>query len=106
MCKAANEAMDLLVKALVAIESEEECKSFLEDLMTKKEMIEIIKRFEEDEWKDLQECEAKVENSKGSSFDKNWWEYATELQRRRRAALSQLMDELKIPIERFKKRRC
>lgn len=44
MCKAANEAMDLLVKALVAIESEEECKSFLEDLMTKKEMMDMAQR--------------------------------------------------------------
>ena len=44
MCKAGNEAMDLLVKAIVAIESEEECKLFLEDLMTKKEMMDMAQR--------------------------------------------------------------
>ena len=44
MCKAENEAMDLLVKAIVAIESEEECRRFLDDLMTKKEVLDIAQR--------------------------------------------------------------
>lgn len=44
MCKAENEAMALLVKAIVAIESEEECKSFLEDIMTRKEMMDMAQR--------------------------------------------------------------
>lgn len=44
MCKVGNEAMALLVKAIVAIESEEECKRFLEDIMTKKEMMDMAQR--------------------------------------------------------------
>ena len=39
-----NEGYKLLVKALVAIKDEEECYSFLEDLMTKREMLDISQR--------------------------------------------------------------
>ena len=39
-----NESFKMLVKALVAIESEEECVSFLEDIMTRKEMLDIAQR--------------------------------------------------------------
>lgn len=39
-----NEDFKLLVKAIVAIENEEECVSFLDDIMTKKEMADIAQR--------------------------------------------------------------
>lgn len=41
-----NEGYKMLVKALVSIESEEECKAFLEDLMTMKELDAITQRLE------------------------------------------------------------
>ena len=44
MCKAENEAMALLVKAIVSIESEEECRRLLEDLMTRKEAMDMAQR--------------------------------------------------------------
>lgn len=44
MCKAENEAMALLVKAMVSIESEEECRRLLEDLMTRKEAMDMAQR--------------------------------------------------------------
>lgn len=44
MCKAENEAMALLVKAILSIESEEECRSLLEDLMTRKEAMDMAQR--------------------------------------------------------------
>ena len=39
-----SESYKMLVKALVAIESEEECEALLEDLMTKKEALDIGQR--------------------------------------------------------------
>ena len=39
-----NEDFKLLVKAIVAIEDEAECISFLDDIMTKKEMADIAQR--------------------------------------------------------------
>ena len=39
-----NEDFKLLVKAIVAIENEEECVKFLDDIMTKKEMADIAQR--------------------------------------------------------------
>lgn len=39
-----HEDFKLLVKAIVSIESEEECISFLDDIMTKKEMADIAQR--------------------------------------------------------------
>ena len=39
-----NEGFKLLVNALIAIEDEEECINFLEDIMTKKEMADIAQR--------------------------------------------------------------
>ena len=35
-----------MIKALVAIDNEEECEAFLEDLMTKKELGDITQRLE------------------------------------------------------------
>lgn len=35
---------DLLVKALISLETKEECEAFLEDLMTRKEMADIAQR--------------------------------------------------------------
>ena len=37
---------ELLVRAIVAIENEEECGAFLEDLMTRKELDDITQRLE------------------------------------------------------------
>ena len=39
-----TEGFKLLVKAIVAIEDEAECISFLEDIMTRKEMADIAQR--------------------------------------------------------------
>ena len=39
-----NEGFRLLVKTLISIESEEECRRFLDDLMTRKEMADIAQR--------------------------------------------------------------
>ncbi len=39
-----NNETDYLIKALLAINSEEECKAFLEDVMTTKEILDISQR--------------------------------------------------------------
>ena len=39
-----NKSFHLLTKALLALETEEECAAFLEDLMTRKEMEDIGQR--------------------------------------------------------------
>ena len=39
-----NEGVKLLVKALVAVKTEEECLALLDDLMTKKEVMDISQR--------------------------------------------------------------
>ena len=39
-----NEGVKLLVKAFMMLESEEECKAFLEDIMTTKEILDISQR--------------------------------------------------------------
>ena len=39
-----NEGYKLLVKALVAIDNEKDCEALLEDLMTRKEMLDIAQR--------------------------------------------------------------
>lgn len=39
-----NEGYKLLIKALVAIQDESECKLFLDDLMTRKELSDIAQR--------------------------------------------------------------
>jgi len=39
-----DQGYDLLVQALVSLETKEECEAFLEDLMTKKEMADISQR--------------------------------------------------------------
>lgn len=39
-----NEGFKLLVKALLSLEDERECADFLEDIMTRKEMMDISQR--------------------------------------------------------------
>ena len=39
-----DKSYDLLVRALISLETKEECEAFLEDLMTKKEMADISQR--------------------------------------------------------------
>lgn len=39
-----NEGYQLLVKALVSVQDEEECRRLLEDLMTRKEIMDIAQR--------------------------------------------------------------
>ena len=39
-----NEGYKLLVKAIMSLENEEECEKFLEDLMTRKEILDIGQR--------------------------------------------------------------
>jgi TrpR-related protein YerC/YecD len=39
-----NEGFKLLVRALLSLDTEEECAAFLEDLMTRKEMEDIAQR--------------------------------------------------------------
>ncbi len=42
--KPENEGLEMLVKAIIDISSEEECRNFLEDLMTKKEQQDLGQR--------------------------------------------------------------
>ena len=39
-----NKETEYLIKALLTLESEEECKAFLEDVMTTKEILDISQR--------------------------------------------------------------
>ena len=39
-----NEGYKLLIKAIIAIETEEECRAFLEDVATRKEILDIAQR--------------------------------------------------------------
>lgn len=39
-----NIGYELLVKAIVSIDNEEDCKAFLEDLVTRKELLDIAQR--------------------------------------------------------------
>ena len=39
-----NEGYRLLIQALISLENEEECKRFLDDLMTRKELADIAQR--------------------------------------------------------------
>ena len=44
MEKSKDPAYELLIEALISLETREECAAFLEDLMTKKEMADISQR--------------------------------------------------------------
>ncbi len=44
MEKYENESLQLLLKAILSLENEEECAAFLEDLMTRKELSDIAQR--------------------------------------------------------------
>lgn len=44
--KIRNEATDMLVKALLSLETEEECYRFLEDICTYKEMLDLAQRLQ------------------------------------------------------------
>ena len=39
-----NEGYNLLVKALVAVDNQKDCEALLEDLMTRKELLDIAQR--------------------------------------------------------------
>lgn len=39
-----SESVKLLIKAMMTLENEEECRAFLEDLMTTKEILDISQR--------------------------------------------------------------
>ena len=39
-----NEGYELLIKAILSIKDEAECKLFLDDLMTRKELLDIAQR--------------------------------------------------------------
>ena len=39
-----NEGYNLLIKAIMSLESEEECEKFLDDLMTRKEILDAAQR--------------------------------------------------------------
>lgn len=39
-----NEGYNLLIKAIMSLESEEECERFLDDLMTRKEILDSAQR--------------------------------------------------------------
>ena len=41
-----NKGCQLFIDSIIAIETEEECKAFLEDLMTRKELGDITQRLE------------------------------------------------------------
>lgn len=44
MCKSDNNGYKLLVEAIVSIDNEEDCHAFLEDIMTRKEILDIAQR--------------------------------------------------------------
>lgn len=44
MNSAEKEGYELLIKALLSLETKEECDAFLEDLMTRKEILDIAQR--------------------------------------------------------------
>ena len=39
-----NDSVKLMIKAIMTLENEEECRAFLEDLMTTKEILDISQR--------------------------------------------------------------
>lgn len=39
-----NEGYNLLIKAILSLETKEQCEAFLEDIMTKKEVLDIAQR--------------------------------------------------------------
>ena len=39
-----NEGTDLLVRALLSLQNEEECRNFLEDLLTTRELLDLSQR--------------------------------------------------------------
>ena len=39
-----NEGLKMLIKAIISIDDEKECLAFLEDIMTRKEMLDISQR--------------------------------------------------------------
>lgn len=41
-----NKGYNLLIKALVAIDNETDCEAFLEDLITRKELLDIAQRMQ------------------------------------------------------------
>ena len=41
-----NKGYNLLIKALVAIDNEADCEAFLEDLVTRKELLDIAQRLQ------------------------------------------------------------
>ena len=44
MNRSENEGYNLLVKAILSLNTKEECDAFLEDIMTKKEVLDIAQR--------------------------------------------------------------
>lgn len=62
-----NEGYKMLVKALVAIENEEECRAFLEDLMTMKELDAITQRIEVAKMLSEQTVYSKIVEETGAS---------------------------------------
>ena len=62
-----NEGYKMLIKALVAIDSEEECKAFLEDLMTMKELDAITQRLEVAKMLSEQSVYSKIVEETGAS---------------------------------------
>ena len=44
MASVRNEGTELLVRALLSLESEEECRSLLEDLLTTRELLDLSQR--------------------------------------------------------------
>ena len=44
MASVRNEGTELLVRALLSLESEEECRNLLEDLLTTREMLDLSQR--------------------------------------------------------------
>ena len=62
-----SEGFKLLVASIVAVENEEECRAFLEDLMTRKEISDIAQRIEVAKMLSEQSVYTKIVDETGAS---------------------------------------
>ena len=62
-----NEAAQLLIKSLLSLRDETECAEFLEDLMTRKELDDIVQRLQVAKMLSEQAVYSKIVESTGAS---------------------------------------
>jgi len=72
-----NESVKLLVKAFMTLENEEECKAFLEDIMTTKEILDISQRFTVAKMLSEQAVYNKIAEETGAIVEIGTWIFET-----------------------------